>query len=353
MKNKKTIDRRKFLNLAATALAASSVAMITLPFTAQAEGINHLNNPAGSTDTTMGEIKQINAGVLNIGYAEFGPANGIPVVLLHGWPYDIHSYAQVAPMLAKQSLRVIVPFLRGNGSTVFLDAKTPRSGEQAAIGVDLIALLDALKIDKAVLTGFDWGARAACVAAALWPDRCLALVSAGSYLIQDIPKASEPLAPEKELENWYQFYFLTERGKAGLTRNRNEIARIEWSRLSPLWHFKDEDFSPTTAARENPDYVEVVLHSYRHRLGAVPGYPEYEKIQKQLALLPAITVPAITLDGKDDGYNTPNDGKSSASKFTGFREHRIIANAGHNLPQENPDAFAQAVIDVLNKSKYK
>ncbi len=351
MKIDKTIDRRKFLNFATIAIATSSAVMIAGPLSAQAGETARFHRHSESTDPTMGEIKQVKAGVLNIGYAEFGPANGIPVILLHGWPYDIHSYIEVAPMLAKQGFRVIVPYLRGHGSTVFLDPETSRSGEQASIGADLIALLDALKIERALFAGYDWGARAACVAAALWPKRCLALVSGNGYLIQDIAKASEPVAPEKEMQSWYQYYFLTERGKTGLTRNRDEIARLMWTRLSPKWHFTEEAFNRTTASRQNPDYVEIVLHSYRHRLGSAKGFPEYEQLEKQLALLPNISVATITLDGESDGFYTPTDGKSSASKFTGLREHRIVADAGHNLPQENPAAFVQAVIDVFKMAK--
>lgn len=349
MKKDNTIDRRKFLNFTTLSVAATSVALLTGNSTAHAQATSFFTALGSDTknDTSLGEIKHIKAGVLSIGYAELGPSNGTPVILLHGWPYDIHSYADVAPILAKQGMRVIVPHLRGHGSTTFLDPKTSRSGQQAAIGDDVIELMNALKINKAVLAGYDWGGRAACVAAALWPERCLALVSVNSYLIQDISKASEPISPKTEAGFWYQFYFLTERGRKGLNLNRKEIANVMWTRNSPKWHFSENEFERSAANFNNPDYVEIVLHSYRHRLGSATGYPEYEEMEKKLSLQPNITVPSITLDGNDDGVVAPTDGKSSAPKFTGFREHRIVSNAGHNLPQENPKAFAKAVIDVL------
>lgn len=292
-------------------------------------------------------IKQVDAGVLNIGYHEEGPPGGPAVVLLHGFPYDIHAYADVAPLVAAQGCRVIVPYLRGYGSTRFRDKTTPRSGEQAAIGADLIALLDAIGIQRAIFAGYDWGGRAACVGAALWPERCAGLVSVNSYLIQDIARATEPAKPEREAAFWYQYYFQTERGRAGLTAYRRDVARLLWKQWSPRWQFDDATLDRTAAALDNPDFVDVVIHSYRHRLGAAPGDPQYADLQRRLAALPPITVPAITLDGDSDGLIPATDGKSSAPRFTGPRTHRIVPGAGHNPPQEKPEAFASAILDLL------
>ena len=319
--------------------------------------LTHMNNQRTSSDDrealvhTLGPIKQIHAGVLDVGYVEAGPSDGAPVVLLHGFPYSIESYVEVTPLLAARGCRVIVPHLRGHGSTRFLDATTPRSGQQAAIGVDLLALLDALHIKRAVLAGYDWGGRAACVAAALWPERCAGLVSVNSYLIQDISKAVIPLAARVESGLWYQFYFTTERGRAGLTANRRDIARIMWARNSPTWHFDDATFDHSAAAFDNPDYVDVVIHSYRHRLGVAPGFPQYAEIESRLAAQPTIAAPTITMDGDADGVVPATDGRSSAAKFTGPREHRVIPNVGHNLPQENPKSFAAAVWELASKSR--
>ena len=301
------------------------------------------------TNTSFGPLKQINAGVLSVGYAEAGPADGPPVILLHGWPYDIYSYVDVAPLLAAQGCHVVVPYLRGHGTTRFLESATPRSGEQAAIGVDLIALMDALRLPRAVVAGYDWGGRAACVAAALWPERCTGLVSVNSYLIQDIAKAAVPIAVKIEAGFWYQYYFLTERGRAGLSANRRDIVRLMWTRNSPTWHFDDATFDRSFPSFENPDYVDVVIHSYRHRLGFAPDYPPYEEFEKRLAAQPNITVPTITLDGDSDGVIPATDGKSTAAKFVGGRQHRVIPNVGHNLPQEDPAAFAAAVWELVPK----
>jgi pimeloyl-ACP methyl ester carboxylesterase len=294
----------------------------------------------------MGPIRQARTNVLDIGYAEFGPSDGPAVLLLHGWPYDIHSYVEVAPMLAARGRRVIVPFLRGHGSTRFLDPATPRSGQQGAIGADVIALMDALKIRSAVLAGYDWGGRAACIAAALWPERCKGLVCVSSYLIQDIANAGRPGPAKLEAAIWYQYYFQTERGRAGLATDRRGIAKVIWPHNSPSWRFDDATFEQTAAAWDNPDYVDVVIHSYRHRLGLAPGAPAYEEIERKLAALPPITVPAITLDGTTDGIVPPGDGRASAARFKGPRTHHVIAGAGHNLPQEAPRAFADAVMEL-------
>src|SRR6266700_929200 len=283
-------------------------------------------------------LRHVEAGVLDIAYYETGPAEGPVVMLLHGFPYDIHSYVDVAPQLAKRGCRAIVPYLRGYGPTRFRDATTPRSGEQAALGADLMALMDALEIPRAAFAGYDWGGRAACIGAALWPERCIGLVSA-SYLIQDIAHAMRPAPAEREVPLWYQYYFQLERGRAGLAANRRDIARILWKQWSPNWQFDDATFERTASAHDNPDYVDVVIHSYRHRFGLAEGDPRYADLQRQLAELPPITVPAITLDGEADGVTPATDGVAQAAKFTARRAHRIIPRAGHNLPQEAPDAF--------------
>ncbi|HEX2672136.1 MAG TPA: alpha/beta hydrolase [Polyangiaceae bacterium] len=295
--------------------------------------------------------QQILAGVLNVGYFEIGPKDGPVVVLLHGFPYDIHSYVDVAPLLATRGCRVIVPHLRGHGTTRFQADSTPRSGQQAAIGADLLALMDALELPRAVVAGYDWGGRAACVAAALWPERCAGLVSVNSYLIQDISKAALPSPAKVEAGLWYQYYFQTERGRAGLTANRRDIAQILWARNSPTWQFDDATFERSAASFENPDYVDVVIHSYRHRLGFASGSPEYESMEQVLATQPRISVPTITLDGEADGVVPATDGKATAQRFSGERQHRIVPNAGHNLPQENPQAFADAVWELVAKAR--
>jgi pimeloyl-ACP methyl ester carboxylesterase len=332
--------RRQFLHIAgigAASLAASSLLNIG---TAQAA-----TTPAKPT-TALAPIKQIRAGVLDIGYYEAGPKTGPVVVLLHGYPYSIQSFEEVAPILAARGFRVIVPHLRGHGTTRFIDPATPRSGQQGAIGADVIALMDALKIKTAVFAGFDWGGRAACVAAALWPERCTGLVCVNSYLVQDIVHATAPIPAKIESGLWYQYYFQTERGRLGLTADRTGIANVIWTRNSPGWHFDDATLARTAASFDNPDYVDVVIHSYRHRLGLADGYPDYVEIEKRLAALPPITMSAITLDGLTDGNYPAGDGSSTAKRFTGKRIHRQVPNAGHNLPQEAPQAFADAVIDV-------
>ncbi|MGB8402135.1 alpha/beta fold hydrolase [Bradyrhizobium sp.] len=292
-------------------------------------------------------LRQIDAGVLSIAYYEAGPAEAPVVMLMHGFPYDIHSYVDVAPLLAAQGCRVIVPYLRGYGPTRFRDPATPRSGEQAAIGADLIALMDAIGVRRAVVAGYDWGGRAACVAAALWPERCVGLVAVNSYLVQDIARAMAPSRPEREVALWYQYYFQLERGRAGVAANRREIARILWKQWSPNWHFDDATFERTAAAFDNPDFVDVVIHSYRHRFGLADGDPQYAELQRKLAAQPVISVPAITLDGDADGIAPANDGRASAARFTGRRTHRVVPRAGHNLPQEEPEAFAAAVMELI------
>jgi pimeloyl-ACP methyl ester carboxylesterase len=291
-------------------------------------------------------LRYVRTDVLEVAYFEAGPGDGDVVLLLHGFPYDIHSYVDVVPLLAERGHRVIVPYLRGHEPTRFLDRAAPRSGQQAAIGADVISLLDALDIRRAILAGFDWGGRAACVAAALWPERCAGIVTVGSYLIQDIGAAMTPIRPELEAGFWYFYYFLTERGRAGLTANRREIARVIWTRNSPDWKFDDATLERAAVAFDSGDYVDVVLHSYRHRLGLAPSFPPYDEIEERLAAQPAITVPAVTLDGLADGNFPATDGSASAPHFTGPRVHHQVPNAGHNLPQESPEAFAAAVVEV-------
>ena len=300
-----------------------------------------------SSTLRLEPLRHVDAGPLNVAYHEAGPANGPVVMLLHGFPYDIHSYVDVAPMLAAQGCRVIVPYLRGYGPTRFRDEATPRSGEQAAMGADLMALMDALSIQRAVFAGYDWGGRAACIGAALWPERCRGLVCVNSYLIQDIARAMKPASVMQEVAYWYQYYFQIERGRAGLAANRGDIAKILWKQWSPNWDFDDACFERTAIAFDNPDYVDVVIHSYRHRYGLAESDPQYADVQRRLAALPQITVPAITLDGAGDGVVPATDGKASAAKFTGGRMHRVIPRAGHNLPQEEPEAFAAAVMELI------
>jgi pimeloyl-ACP methyl ester carboxylesterase len=329
-------QRRSFLGSAAASIAAAELAFIAA---AHADTI-----PAGSSAALpkLAPIRQIRAGELDVGYFEVGPVDGIPVLLLHGYPYDIHSYVEVAPRLAARGCRVIVPHLRGHGSTRFLDSATPRSGQQSAVALDAIALLDALKIDRAVMVGYDWGARTACIVAALWPERCLGLLSVNGYLIQNLPRNTLPLPAKAELGWWYQYYFATERGRAGLEANRRDIARILWTTNSPNWHYDDATFERTAASFDNPDYVAIVIHNYRWRLSLAEGFPKYAEWEKRLAAQPVIAVPTITMDGDADGVVPASDGTSYASKFSGPRSHRIV-NAGHNVPQEAPQAFAEAV----------
>ncbi|WP_447776511.1 alpha/beta fold hydrolase [Variovorax boronicumulans] len=295
----------------------------------------------------MEPLRTIEAGVLEVAYYEAGPADGPPVLLMHGFPYDIHTYAEVAPMLAAQGCRVVVPYMRGYGGTRFLSDATPRSGEQAAFGADLLALLDALQIERAVLAGYDWGGRAACVVAALWPERCAGLVSLNSYNIQNIAQAMEPDTAENEHSLWYQYYFHSERGRAGLAKDRNAIAKLLWQLWSPTWKFDDTTFARSAAAFDHPDFVDVVIHSYRHRFGLVPGDPAYADIERRLAAQPTITVPAITFDGIDDGVRPPADASAHAHRFSGPRSHRLVPGAGHNLPQEAPRTFADAVLELV------
>ena len=294
----------------------------------------------------FGELQQVDAGVLNVGYAEAGPADGPAVLLLHGWPYDIHSFVEVAPLLAAAGYRVIMPYLRGYGTTGFLSGETLRNGQQSVLARDTIALMDALEIDKAIVAGFDWGARTANIVAALWPERCKAMVSVSGYLIGSREANKLPLPPTAELQWWYQFYFTTERGRAGYDKYRRDFARLIWQIASPKWHFDDATFDRSAASLNNPDHVSIVIHNYRWRLGLADGDPRYDDLEKRLADGPVITVPTITLQGDANGAPHP-DPASYAEKFTGRYTHRLIAGGvGHNLPQEAPEAFAEAVVEV-------
>ena len=292
-------------------------------------------------------LHHIDAGVLNIAYYQAGPVDGPPVLLMHGFPYDIHAYAEVVPLLAAQGCRVVVPYLRGFGATRFLSADTPRSGEQAALGADLLALLDALVLPQAVLAGYDWGGRAACVVAALWPARCAGLLSVNSYNIQDIARAMLPDTPENERSLWYQYYFHNERGRNGLAKDRRALCRLLWQGWSPTWRFDEATFERSAAAFDNPDFVEVVIHSYRHRFGLVPGDPALAEIERALARQPAITVPTLTFDGADDGVRPPAAAALHGHRFSGSRSHTVVPGVGHNLPQEVPQLFADAVMALV------
>jgi pimeloyl-ACP methyl ester carboxylesterase len=299
-----------------------------------------------TTSSPFGPLKQVDVGLLNVGYAEAGPPDGPAVLLLHGWPYDIHSFAEVTPLLAAAGYRVIVPFVRGYGTTRFVSDRTSRNGQQAALAADVIAHLDALGIETAILAGFDWGARSADVVAALFPERCRALVSVSGYLIGSQAAGEEPLPPRAELAWWYQFYFATERGRAGYDKYRREFSRLIWQLASPKWAFDDATFARSAAALDNPDHVAIVIHNYRWRLGLAAGEPQYDELERQLADAPPIAVPTITLEGDANGAPHP-DASAYAGKFIGKYQHRVIGGGvGHNLPQEAPQAFAQAVIDV-------
>ena len=301
---------------------------------------------AAGTDASFGALKQVDAGLLSVGYAEAGPADSPAVILLHGWPYDIHSYVDVTPLLASAGYRVIVPYLRGYGTTRFLSEATFRNGQQSALGVDVVALMDALGIDRAIVAGFDWGARTAGVMAALWPERCRAIVSVSGYLIGSQTANQAPLPPKAELQWWYQYYFATERGRAGYERYRSDFAKLIWQIASPQWKFDEATFDRTAQSFDNPDHVDIVIHNYRWRLGLAEGEPEYEELEQRLAEAPVITVPAITLEGDGNGAPHP-DPAAYAEKFTGKYTHRLIAGGvGHNLPQEAPQAFTEAVIEV-------
>ncbi|MFL4997819.1 MAG: alpha/beta fold hydrolase [Microvirga sp.] len=340
-------DRRRFLSSAAKTTAAAELAMIGSAEAQSSRGaVPDMLATKPGTNMALGSLRQINAGVLNVGYAEAGPADGPVVILLHGWPYDIHSYVDVTPLLASAGYRVIVPYLRGYGPTRFLSAETFRNGQPSALAVDVIALMDALRIETAMLAGFDWGARTANIVAALWPERCKAMVSVSGYLIGSQQAGRMPLPPKAELEWWYQFYFATDRGEAGYDRYRHDFGKLIWQLASPKWEFDDATFDRTAASFDNPDHVPIVIHNYRWRLGLAAGDPRHDELEKRLAEFPVITVPSITLEGDANGAPHP-DASSYARKFSGRYAHRVITGGvGHNLPQEAPQAFAEAVVDV-------
>ncbi|MBR0870867.1 alpha/beta hydrolase [Bradyrhizobium tropiciagri] len=336
-------QRRRFLGIAGGILAAAKFGVIG---SAQAQSKSALPAIKVGGHTSIGPVKQVNAGVLDVGYVEMGPASGPAVILLHGWPYDIHSYADVAPVLAEAGYRVIVPHLRGYGTTRFLSADTMRSGQPVAVSADIIALMDALKIEKAVLGGYDWGARTANIMAVLWPERCKAMVSVSGYLIGSQAAGKMPLPPKAELQWWYQFYFATERGREGYAKNRHDFAKLIWQLASPQWKFDDATYDRSAAAFENPDHVDIVIHNYRWRLGLAEGEAKYDAFEKTLAQTPVIAIPTITMEGDANGAPHPEPA-AYARKFSGHYEHRQLPGAiGHNLPQEAPQEFTQAIIDV-------
>lgn len=338
--------RRRFFGYAAATLAAVQIGRMT---SARAQPATQPASPGkrGSA-ASFEELKQVDAGALNVGYVELGPTDGAPVILLHGWPYDIHSYAEAAPLLASKGYRVIVPYLRGYGTTRFLSNAAKRNGQQSVVAVDTLALMDALRIEQATLAGFDWGARTADIVAALWPQRCKGLVSVSGYLIGNQESGKMPLPPKAELDWWYQFYFATDRGEAGYDKYRRDFAKLIWQLASPKWNFDDATFERSAAAFDNPDHVPIVIHNYRWRLALAKGEPQYDELEKRLATAPAISVPTITLEG--DANGAPHlDPSAYSGKFSGKYEHRLIkGGVGHNLPQEAPQAFAEAVVDVQN-----
>ena len=336
--------RRRFLEAAAATIVSANFSMIGSADAQSGKATATVSHTAPQTSFTS--LNQIAAGLLNVGYAEDGPSDGPVVILLHGWPYDIYSFVDVAPLLASHGYRVIVPYLRGYGTTSFLSGETVRNGQQSVVAVDMIALMDALKIQRAIVAGFDWGARTANIMAALWPERCIALVSVSGYLIGS-PVANEtPLPPKAELAWWYQFYFATDRGRAGYDKYRREFAKLIWQLASPKWNFDEATFDRSAAAFDNPDHVEIVIHNYRWRIGLAKGEPQYDDLEKKLASSPVISVPTITMEGDANGAPHPGDA-SYRDKFTGKYEYRLISGGiGHNLPQEAPTVFAQAVIDV-------
>ncbi|WP_426128490.1 alpha/beta fold hydrolase [Pararhizobium sp. PWRC1-1] len=339
--------RRSFMGATALAVAAAQFAAIGA---AQAQSGGQAGSSvlavAPGTNTSFASLRQIDAGVLNIGYAEVGASEAPVVILLHGWPYDIHTYVDVAPLLATAGYRVIVPYLRGYGTTRFLSDETPRNGQQSAIAADVIALMDALRIEKATIAGCDWGARTANIVAALWPERCKAMVSVSGYLIGNREANKKPLPPKAEFAWWYQFYFATERGREGYAENRREFARLIWQLASPKWSFGDATFNRSAAAFDNPDHVDITIHNYRWRLSLAEGEQKYDDLENRLSKLPVIGVPTITLEGDANGAPHPKPA-AYAKKFSGKYEHRLITGGiGHNLPQEAPQAFAQAVVDV-------
>jgi pimeloyl-ACP methyl ester carboxylesterase len=337
--------RRHFLGTTLMTVAASRFGLTNLAkmrINAMSGGDENMTAPSGPS--SFDSLKQIDAGVLNVGYAEAGSANGPPVILLHGWPYDIHAFVDVAPILAAKGYRVIMPYLRGYGTTRFLSDETIRNGEQAAIAVDTIALMDALKIQKAIVAGFDWGSRTAGIVAALWPERVKALVAVSGYISVNLVANQQPLTPKAELGWWYQYYFATERGVLGYTKNTYDFNKLIWQLASPKWKFDDATYDRTAQSFNNPDHVKIVIHNYRWRLSLADGEAEYSALEQRIFARPVITVPSITIASDFDGAAA--DGKAYADRFTGKYSHRILNDIGHNVPQEEPQSFAQAIIDV-------
>jgi pimeloyl-ACP methyl ester carboxylesterase len=337
-------QRRRFFGVAAMAVAAAEFGMTAIA-NAQSSAVSLAAVKAGG-HTSFGALKQIKAGVLDIGYAEAGPVDGPVVLLVHGWPYDIYSYVDVAPILANAGYRVIIPYLRGYGTTRFVSDDTPRNGQQAALAADMIALMDALGAEKAILGGYDWGARTVNIMAALWPERCKAMVSVSGYLIGSQENNKKPLSPKAELSWWYQFYFATERGRIGYAANTRAFAKLIWQTASPTWKFDDVTFDRSADAFDNPDHIDITIHNYRWRLGLAEGEAKYDVYEKELAKGPIITIPTITMEGDENAAPHPEP-SSYAKRFSGKYEHRnITGGIGHNLPQEAPSAFAQAILDV-------
>lgn len=344
-----TINRRNFgkaIGAGAAGTAAASLVGWARPSSASASGVTPVASVTRGTHTSFGSLKQVDAGLLSIGYAEAGPADGPVVMLLHGFPYDIHSYVDVAPLLAQQGYRVIVPYLRGHGPTRFRSARTFRNAQQSAFALDVIALMDALKIREAVFGGFDWGSRTADIIAALWPERCKALVSVSGYLVTNREVQKQPLLPSAEHVWWYEFYFATPRGEAGLSANTSAFAKLTWQLVSPTWDFDDATFERTAAAFTNPDWVPIVIHNYRWRLSLADGERRYDKLEQQLAGAPKISVPTIAIDAELDPFAPGASDTAYRPQFTGAYEHRVLKGIGHDVPQEDPQAFAQAIIDV-------
>ncbi|TWB23095.1 alpha/beta fold hydrolase [Nitrospirillum bahiense] len=337
------LRRRELLGASAAAAVAATFGGMA---SARAAAATPTGKPAAGGADPFASLKRIDAGPLTVGYADIGPADGKPVLLFHGWPYDIHAYAEVAPKLAAAGYRVIVPHLRGYGTTRLRDANAMRNGEQAALAVDAIAFMDALNIRQAVVAGFDWGARTVNILAALWPERCKAMVSVSGYLIGSQAAGKAPLPPAAELQWWYQFYFATERGRAGYAANTHEFSKLIWRLASPKWGFDDATFDRSAASFDNPDHVDIVIHNYRWRLGLAEGEAQFDELEKRLAQAPAIGVPTITMEGDANGAPHPEPA-AYAKKFTGKYAHRLVTGGiGHNLPQEAPDDFVRAVIDA-------
>jgi pimeloyl-ACP methyl ester carboxylesterase len=346
MSNDTHVTRRQFLGAAGVTFAVAEFGIGSALGQHTPGPSTHPASTIHGAHTSLGPLKQIDAGLLNVGYADVGPAGGPPVLLLHGWPYDIHSYVDVAPRLAASGYRIIVPHLRGYGTTRFLSAETVRNGQPSVVALDAIALMDTLKIDKAIVGGFDWGARTADIMGALWPQRCKGIVSVSGYLIGSQASGKAPLPPGAEYQWWYQYYFATERGRAGYEKYRRDFAKLIWQQASPKWNFDDATFERSASAFDNPDHVAIVVHNYRWRLGLAEGEKKYDDLESRLAKAPAVTVPAITLEGDANGAPHP-DPAAYAKQFAGRYEHRTIRGGiGHNLPQEAPEAFTKAIIDV-------